>query len=40
MGMDKKAVDGRVRLVLARALGEVEVTDRYGAGVIAAGLGA
>jgi 3-dehydroquinate synthase len=29
MGMDKKALDGRLRLVLARALGNAFVTDRF-----------
>ncbi len=31
MGMDKKVVDGRLRLVLARSLGDAWVTDRFDA---------
>ncbi len=32
MGMDKKVIDGRLRLVLARAVGDALVTDRFDAG--------
>ena len=32
MGMDKKAIDGRLRLVLARAIGDALVTERFDPG--------
>jgi 3-dehydroquinate synthase len=34
MGMDKKVLDGRLRLVLAESLGRVEVTDRVDAAML------
>ena len=34
MGLDKKVVDGRLRLVLAQALGQVVVTDQFAAAAL------
>ncbi len=36
MGLDKKAVDGRIRFVVANSIGDVELVDEYDEGVLSA----
>jgi 3-dehydroquinate synthase len=40
MGMDKKVLNGRLRLVLARAVGDALVTDSFDPAALSATLGA